>query len=309
MLEQNTDINNVLPIGFIGLGVMGQPMALNLVKAGTELIVWNRSKDKYVPFSEAGAIIADSVDEVFEKSKIIILMLVDNDAIDKVLGRNTKQFASRISDHIIINMSSVAPDYSIGLGMDIHSAGGNYIEAPVSGSRKPAENGELVVLLGGNTEIISQVRPILNPLCKESVICGKVGDALLMKLAINLFLNTMLVGLSEGMHFAAKHGLDLKTYQAAIDSGPMSSNVTKVKIPKLAERDFSVQAATQDAFTSCSLIAEAAEKAKIATPLLNLSRTLYGESVNLGNGRLDMVSVIQAIEKRTDALNQRENQT
>ena len=124
-----------------------------------------------------------------------------------------------------------------------------------------------------------------------------------MKLAINLDLNTMLVGLAEAVHFARRYGLDLDAFKTAIDSGPMASDVTRVKIPKLVMRDFSVQAATADALNSTRLIADAARAAGAVSPLLDLSSTLYDESVRLGNGRLDMVSVIEAIEARTEAVN------
>jgi 3-hydroxyisobutyrate dehydrogenase len=139
-------------------------------------------------------------------------------------------------------------------------------------------------------------------MCREAVFCGPVGNASLMKLAINLYLNSMLVGLAEAVHFAERHGLQLDSFQAAIDSGPMACDVTRVKIPKLIKRDFSVQAATSDAFNSTRLIADAARAAGLASPMLDLSSALYGESVHLGNGRLDMVSVVQAIEARTKAL-------
>jgi 3-hydroxyisobutyrate dehydrogenase len=139
-------------------------------------------------------------------------------------------------------------------------------------------------------------------MCREAVLCGEVSQALLMKLAVNLYLNTMLAGLAEASHFADRHGLDLHRFQAAIDAGPMACDVTRVKIPKLVSRDFSVQAASSDAYNSTRLVAEAARAARLATPLLDLSSALYRETVALGNGRLDMVSVVSAIEARTEKI-------
>ncbi|MBN8949493.1 MULTISPECIES: NAD(P)-dependent oxidoreductase [unclassified Rhizobium] len=289
-------------IGFVGLGVMGQPMALNLAKAGARLVVWNRSPAAADPLREAGAAVAAGVDEVFECARIVILMLVNEAVLDEVLLRGTPDFAKLVSGHIVVSMGSNPPDYSRGLAADIIAAGGRYVEAPVSGSRKPAEMGQLVALLGGDAEAISEVRPLLAPMCRETILCGPVGNALLMKLTVNLYLCTMLAGLAEAAHFAESNGLDLKTFQAAIDSGPMASDLTRVKIPKLVAQDFSVQAATADAFNSTKLIAEAARAVGMASPVLDLCRTLYGESVELGNGRLDMVSVVKAIEARTAAL-------
>ncbi|SCB29066.1 NAD(P)-dependent oxidoreductase [Rhizobium multihospitium] len=289
-------------IGFVGLGVMGQPMALNLAKAGTKLVVWNRSSAAADPLREAGAAVAASVEEVFARTRIVILMLVNETVLDEVLRRGTPDFIKLVSGHIVVSMGSNPPDYSRGLAADILAAGGRYVEAPVSGSRKPAETAQLVALLGGDAEAVAEVRPLLAPMCRETILCGAVGNALLMKLTVNLYLCTMLAGLAEAAHFAESNGLDLKTFQAAIDSGPMASDLTRVKIPKLIAQDFSVQAATADAFNSTKLIAEAARAAGMASPVLDLCRILYGESVELGNGRLDMMSVVKAIEARTAAL-------
>jgi 3-hydroxyisobutyrate dehydrogenase len=289
-------------VGFIGLGVMGQPIALNLANAGTRLVVWNRSPERADPLRLAGASIASSVDEVFARTRIVVVMLVNEAALDAVLRRGTEDFARLVSGRVVVSMGSNAPDYSRALNAEIVAAGGQYIEAPVSGSKKPAEEAQLVLLLGGNAEVVETVRPLLVPMCRESIFCGPVGSALLMKLAVNLYLNAMLVGLAEAVHFADSHALDLDKFQAAIDAGPMACDVTRVKIPKLVNRDFSVQAATTDAFNSTRLIADAARAAGLASPLIDLSSTLYGESVDLGNGRLDMVSVVQAIEARTHAL-------
>ncbi|ENN87363.1 3-hydroxyisobutyrate dehydrogenase [Rhizobium freirei PRF 81] len=289
-------------IGFVGLGVMGQPMALNLAKAGTKLVVWNRSREAADPLREVGAAVAASVEEVFERTRIVILMLVNETVLDSVLQRGTPGFAGLVAGHIVVSMGSNPPDYSRGLAAEIAAAGGRYVEAPVSGSRKPAETAQLVALLGGDAETVAEVRPLLAPMCRETILCGPVGNALLMKLTVNLYLCTMLAGLAEAAHFAERNGLDLATFQAAIDSGPMASDLTRVKIPKLIDRDFSVQAATADALNSTNLIAQAARAAGMASPVLDLCRTLYGESVELGNGRLDMMSVVAAIEARTAAL-------
>lgn len=293
-------------IGFIGLGIMGQPMALNLVRAGTRLVVWNRSPDRCEPLRVAGSSVAASVADVFAQVGIVILMLVNEAATDAVLGRGTPGFAEMVAGHIVINMGSAAPAYSRNLEVDVRAVGGQYIEAPVSGSRKPAEAGHLVALLGGDAQTVEQVRPLLGPMCRETVLCGPVGNGLLMKLSVNLFLNTMIASLAEAVHFADRHGLDLHQFQAAVNAGQMANDVTRVKIPKLIERDFNAQAAMADAFNSCRLIAEAAREVQMASPLLDLARDLYGEAVHLGYGQLDMSAVLQAIEARTTTAHQQQ---
>jgi 3-hydroxyisobutyrate dehydrogenase len=288
-------------VGFIGLGVMGQPMALNLARAGTRLIVWNRSPERCEPLRAAGARVATNPAEVFAQSSVVILMLVNEAATDAVLGRGTRDFAELVAGRIVVNMGSTAPAYSRGLDADIGAAGGRYVEAPVSGSRKPAEAGRLVALLGGDAATVAQVRPLLGPMCHKTVSCGPAGNGLLMKLSLNLFLNTMIASLAEAVHFAGQQGLDLRQFQEALESGPMASDVTRVKLPKLIEQDFTLQAAMSDALNSCRLIAETARDGHVASPMLDLARELYGEAVSMGSGRLDMAAVIHAIEARTDS--------
>ena len=292
-------------VGFVGLGVMGQPMALNLARAGIPLVVWNRTAGRAEPLAQAGADVVTSLDEVFARSRTVLIMLIDEAALDAVLGRGTARFASLVRDHLVVSMASNAPGYSRALAADVADAGGRYLEAPVSGSRKPAEAGALVALLGGDPDAAVQVRPLLEPMCREQLFCGGVGSGLLMKLAVNLYLDTMLAGLAEAVHFADRSGLDLTTFAAAVDAGPMASDLTRVKVPKLVGRDFSVQAAIADAYANTLLIASEARAAGIASPLLDTASTLYGESVRLGPERADMSAVLMAIEARTAALSPR----
>lgn len=290
-----------MDVGFIGLGVMGQPMALNLARAGTRLVVWNRSADKCEALRAAGAKVAECPAEVFRQARIVILMLADDAVMDLVLGRNTADFAGNVGGHIIVHMGTTSPEYSRGLEDDIRAAGGQYVEAPVSGSRKPAEAGQLVVMLAGEPDAVETVRPLLQPIGQEAFTCGMVPNALLMKLAVNLFLITQVTGLAEAAHFAEQQGLDMQQFRAVLDAGPMASSVSRVKIHKLVERDFDVQASIVDVFKNNRLIAEAARAANLASPLLDVCHTLYGETVNLGHGQLDMAAVVHAIQHRTNS--------
>src|SRR5713226_3029978 len=137
------------PIGFIGLGTMGEAMALTLVKAGTRLLVWNRTRAKAEILAAAGADVARETADVFARSATVFLMLVDGGAIDTVLDRGGAAFAARVTGHTVVHMGTTSPAYSRELEADIRSVGGHYVEAPVSGSRKPAEAGRLVAKLAG----------------------------------------------------------------------------------------------------------------------------------------------------------------
>ncbi len=287
--------------GFIGLGVMGQAMALNLARSGTELVVWNRSAAKADPLRMAGAIVATTPAEVFAQAGIVILMLANGDVIDAVLERGMPAFGSNVVDHTIVHMGTTSAEYSRGLEADIRVAGGRYVEAPVSGSRKPAEAGQLVGMLAGERASVEEVRPLLQPICQLTFVCGPVPKALLMKLSVNLFLITMVTGLAEATHFADRHGLDMQLFRAVLDAGPMASSVSRVKLTKLVERDFAVQASIVDVLENNRLVAQAARHAMLASPLLDVCHALFGETLALGHGQADMAAVVHAIEARTDS--------
>ncbi|MEU5892285.1 NAD(P)-dependent oxidoreductase [Streptomyces sp. NPDC047461] len=286
-------------VGFVGLGLMGQPMALNLVRAGTPLVVWNRTPGRCAPLRAAGAEVAESAAEVFDRAGTVILMLADEAAMDAVLGRGTPDFAARVAERTVVHMGTTSADYSSGLEDDVRAAGGRYVEAPVSGSRAPAEQGELVGMLAGDDDAVAAVRPLLAPMCRETFECGAVPGALLMKFSVNLFLITLVTGLTEAFHFADRHGLDQRLLRDVLDAGPMASAVSRMKAPKLLARDFAAQAAAADVLKNNLLIAEAARKADIASPLLDVCHILFGETVDLGHGGEDMVAVVHALETRT----------
>lgn len=290
-----------MTIGFIGLGLMGEPMALNLVRTGMPLVVWNRSPDKCAALRTAGAQVADSAAAVFARARIVILMLASTEAIKDVLGHGSDAFGRRVADRLIVQMGTISPQDSQALDLAIRAAGGRYAEAPVSGSRKPAETGQLVAMLAGETAALAEIRPLLAPLCHQVFDCGAVPGALTMKLAVNLFLITLVTGLAEATHFAQRHGLDLRQFQAILDAGPMASNVSRIKLAKLVADDFAAQASIADVLKNNRLVAEAARRAGLASPVLDICHALYGETENLGLGAQDMAAVIRAIEARTDS--------
>jgi 3-hydroxyisobutyrate dehydrogenase len=274
-------------------------MAQRLASAGTPLVVWNRTPERAAPLREAGARVAADVDEVFAGAEVVLLMLADETAVDTVLGRGTPALAARVAGRTVVHMGTASPEYSHALETDVRAAGGRYVEAPVSGSRVPAEEGQLVAMLAGEPDAVDAVRPLLAPMCRQTFVCGPAPSALLMKLAVNLFLITQVTGLTEAFHFAERQGLDRRLFLDVLDAGPMASGVSRMKAPKLFDRDFSVQAAALDVLKNNRLIAEAARKAQLASPLLDMCHTLFEETVAQGHGDQDMVAVLHAIETRT----------
>jgi 3-hydroxyisobutyrate dehydrogenase len=289
-------------IGFLGLGVMGMPMALNLARAGTQLVLWNRTPGKSAPLEELGAETVDEVRDVFAATRIVIVMLAHEGAIDAVLLRGQPGFDALVRGHTIVQMGTTSPGYSRDLEADVRAAGGAYVEAPVSGSRKPAEAGQLVGMLAGRQEDVDEVRPLVAPMCAQTFVCGAVPRALTMKLSVNLYLIAMVTALAEATHFAERHELDLDLFREILDAGPMASSVSRMKLPKLVAKEFSVQASIRDVHMNSGLVARAARDAGIASPLLDVSDALFGETEAAGHGALDMAAVLLAIAARTERL-------
>ncbi|WP_410658945.1 NAD(P)-dependent oxidoreductase [Amycolatopsis sp. lyj-112] len=285
-------------VGFAGLGSMGTPMAVNLARAGIPLLVWNRTPGRTSAPVAAGAEAVPGAAELFERCDVVILMLADAAAVDAVLDRGRPGFAGRVTGRTIVHMGTTAPGHSRGLEAEILAAGGKYVEAPVSGSRIPAEAGELVAMLAGSPDPVDEVRALLAPLCREVVDCGPVPHGLLMKLAVNVQLTAVVTGLAETVHFARAHGLDLGQLSDVLGAGQLASPVLRVKAPKLVAEDFAPQASIANVLANVELIARTATEAGLTLPLLAAAQALYAETARLGLGDADMVAVVRALEAR-----------
>ncbi|MET0496261.1 MAG: NAD(P)-dependent oxidoreductase [Actinoplanes sp.] len=287
-----------MTVGFLGLGVMGEPMALNLVHAGTPMVVWSRRP----PVSdELQALLAPTAAEAIARADVVLLMLANGDAIDAVLSRGTGDFTA-LKGRTVVQMGTTAPEYSESLARDVIAVGGRYVEAPVSGSRRPAETGQLVAMLAGEPGDVAMVRPLLAPMIRDAIECGPVPQGLLMKLATNLFLINLVTGLAESYHFAERYGLDLERLTAVLNAGQMASDISRIKTVKLRDREFGTQAAVRDVHYNSELIADAARRAGIASPLLDAAEQLYRQAVALGHGSDDMAAVVSALEARTQQM-------
>lgn len=286
-------------VGFIGLGIMGQPMASRLADAAVPLTVWNRSDAAAEALVAAGARRVGNVAEVFAECETVLIMLRNEAVLDSVLRGGPGGLAGLVPGHTVVNTGTVSPAYSRNLAREIESAGGDFVEAPVSGSRRPAEEGALVAMTAGRPAAVEAVTPLLAPLCAQVTPCGEVPAALTMKLTVSTFLMAVVTGLAEAFHFGREHGVDLALLRQVLDAGQMSSPISRVKTAKLVDDDLTPQAAITDVLMNVDLVATAAREARVATPLLDASRELYAEAVERGDGAADMIAVIRAISDRT----------
>lgn len=283
------------PIGFIGLGIMGSAVAANL-QTKASLLVWNRTRSACDPLRAAGAEVALSAAEVFERARIVFIMLSDEAAIDAVLKHDD---GIAFPGRIVVLMSTVSPVYSERLARRIERDGGAYVEAPVSGSRQPALDGKLVAMIAGDPGALDEVEPLMLATSSQVFRCGPVPSALTMKLAVNTFLITLVTGLAESFHFAESNGVDREALQAVLDAGPLASAVSRAKGAKLAAEDWEPHATIPDVRKNSRLVRDHARRTGTACPLMDTCDELYAETEALGHSADDMVAVVSALRQRT----------
>lgn len=278
-------------VGFLGLGVMGTPMALHLARK-FQLVVWNRSASKYPPLVEAGAEIADTPAKAVENSEIAFTMLFDGPSIESILDDDFKR---ALRGKILVNTSSVSVEFSRYLAEQVRQSGGDFIEMPVSGSKVPAEQGQLVDIIAGDPVVAERIKPIVEPMTRAAVYCGPIGMGLMTKYAVNTYSITMTVGLAESMNLARAQGLDVEAFGQVLDAGPMASQYSKLKIAKMLDGDWSPQAAIKDCYNSARLIKEAGSAAKTEMPLIQVCGSLYGQAMQSGLAEEDMIAVAKVV--------------
>jgi 3-hydroxyisobutyrate dehydrogenase len=295
VITTTTRTERDLTLGFLGLGHMGEPMAANLLRARGDLVVWNRSPAAAQRLQTLGARVMATPAVVLDACDTVILMLANLDAINDTLGRTAQSFSAPVRGRVIVNMGTIAPVDSHQLSEALLAHGATYVEAPVSGSRVPAENGALVAMLAGPADVVPHVEELLTPLCRSVFRCGDVPGALTTKLAVNVFLIDMVTGLAEATRFAEGAGIDLEVFRAVLDSGPMSSDVSRMKIAKLLAGDYAAQATIRDVRYNSRLILEQAHRTGTELPLLAASERLLGATEQLGHEDADMVAVLLAL--------------
>ena len=223
-----------MKIGFVGLGIMGGAMATNLLKAGFKVTVWNRSPEKCSPLVGLGASVAASPRAVTEWSDVIIAMMATPAAVKSVRDGEEGIIAGLSSGVGYVDMSTVDAETSLESFSMAHEKGALFLEAPVAGSRKPAEDATLTIMAAGDRELYDVSLPLLEKMGKKILFLGETGSAARMKLANNLVMCGMLTALSEGIALAIKSGLDSAQLLEILDSGAVANPMFRLKGPQIA---------------------------------------------------------------------------
>lgn len=282
-------------IGFIGMGIMGQPMAKNLLKAGHEVMIYNRTREKVMPLVDAGAQLGHSPRELAHWAEAVILMLTGPEAIEAVLNGPDGLLSASDVKPTIINMSTVSPAYTRELASKLHEEGVPFIDAPVSGSKKPAEDGTLVILASGPQELVRAMEPMFLAMGKKVVYCGDAGRGTDMKMSINLLLSVMMAGLSESVVMAERLGLDTQLFLDTVLSGPLSCDFFRLKAPMLQKNEFPPQFPLKHMAKDINFILQAARAKGLSLQVEQAVADYYETAMDNGLEDLDLAAIKKVI--------------
>ena len=289
-----------MKVGFVGLGLMGQPMAKNVAKKGFALSVFNRTPEKALPLKEAGASLAASPKEAAMGAEAVVLMLTGPEAVDQVLDGPQGVLAGLESGKTIVNMSTVPPSYSRRLFERLKSRSIVVLDAPVYGSKKPAEEGALVILAGGPQAKVKEMEPLLLSMGKKVVYCGETGQGSSMKMVVNLLLGIMATGLAEAVNLGQKCGLSTETVLETMLSGPTQCPLFEFKKPMLISDNYGAQFALKHMAKDLRFILQTADETGAAAPAGHVVFQLYRAAVGRGLSEKDYAAVKKVIEMMSD---------
>nr|WP_270495669.1 2-hydroxy-3-oxopropionate reductase [Eisenbergiella porci] len=227
-----------MKIGFIGLGIMGKPMAKNLLKAGYELNICDINKDAVADVAAAGAAAYDTPRETAAESDIILTMLPNSPHVKTVIEGKDGVLEGMKPGTILVDMSSIDPNVSIELEKEVAAAGGEMLDAPVSGGEPKAVDATLSFMCGGKQEVFDRVKPILEKMGSSIVLVGPVGSGNMTKLANQIIVAVNIAALSEALVLATKSGVNPENVYKAIRGGLAGSTVMDAKAPMMLDRNF-----------------------------------------------------------------------
>ena len=225
--------------GFLGLGIMGQAMAANLLKAGFDVTVWNRTAARCESLIRDGASHGETPAEVVANSDITFAMVSDPAAAMELCFGPHGVLEGITPGKGYIDVSTVDPQTSVEIGLAINRKKGRFLEAPVSGSKKPAEDGALVFLCAGDNSLYNEAMPALEVMGKKTFYFGEVAKGAKIKLVINMIMGTMMTAFSEGLSLGEKAGLNMSDVITVLDQGVIANQMFRLKGPMMAEGRFS----------------------------------------------------------------------
>lgn len=286
-----------MKIGFVGLGIMGQPMARNLIKAGYELVVYTLNQDVVEKFVEEGAIGAKSSKEVAELSDVIILMLPNSPECDEVLFGNYGLAEGLTKGKAVIDMSSINPVESQRFADKLSEIGVEFLDAPVSGGEPKAIDGSLAVMVGGKKDTFEKYKDILSVMASSATLVGEVGAGNTTKLANQIIVALNIAAVSEAFILAEKSGVNPKSVYEAIRGGLAGSTVMDSKGPMMIERNFNPGFKIDLHIKDLQNALDTSHKIGLSLPLTSIIMEILQALKIDGQGKSDHSAIIKYYEK------------
>jgi len=279
-------------VAVLGTGIMGAAMARNLLSEGMEVRAWNRSREKAEPLTEDGAEVAESPADAARDADILLTMLTDADVIEKALDGDV--LTALADGGVWLQMSTVGEEGNARLSEMARESGVPYVDAPVLGTKQPAEQGQLVVLASGPEEVRERSEPIFDAVGSKTVWIGEAGAGSRLKLVVNNWIVGLLGVLAETVAFSKTIGVDPSKFLETIEGGPLGLPYAQLKGNMMIEEDFPTSFSARLARKDAGLVLGSAEAHDLQMPVAEAVAGRFDEAIEAGHGEEDMATVYRA---------------
>jgi len=283
-------------IGFVGTGLMGQPMARRLLEGGYPLTVWNRTTQRAKPLLEAGAVWADSPETVAQAADVVMTMVTDSKASEEVICGKNGVLEGSHPGLILIDMGSIAPEVSKSIAVRAKGKGVPMLDAPVTGNPKVASEGKLGIMAGGPRETFDACLPIFEKMGIKIVYAGENGAGTTLKLINNLIMGIAIEAVAEAFVLARKVGIDPQKVIEITSVGGARTGAMETRGPRMARREFSPHFSTNNMYKDLSSVMKLAEEAGVSLPAASISTEMLRAAKSQGKGDLDSCVVMTVLE-------------
>lgn len=284
-------------VGFVGLGVMGLPMASHLVEAGHRVLGYNRSPAAAETLISRGAHGAESLAELAVRSDVVVTMLPDSPDVEEVLFAPNGIASKLGAGALVIDCSTISPQSATSIGARLAEADVAFVDAPVSGGEVGAVSGSLAVMMGGADADVVRAQEILGAFASTMAHVGPIGSGQLVKAANQILVAGNIAMVAEALTLLGRTNVDVRTALGVLNGGLAASRVLEVKGPKMVDRDFSPGFRLDLHYKDLKIALSAAERANVALPLTGIVTQLVQAMRSAGGGSLDHGALIQAVER------------
>ena len=284
-------------IGWIGTGLMGNPMAGHLMNAGYQLNVFNRSRKKAENLIEGGAVWFDTPADLAHHSEIVFTMIGFPKDVEEVYFGEQGIFNVIKKGIVLIDMTTTKPSLAVKIAKEAEKLGAEFIDAPVSGGQVGAINGTLSIMIGGKKEVVDSVMPLFESFGKNMVYQGAAGAGQHTKMCNQITVAGTMIGVCEALIYGAKAGLDLDTMLSSISKGAAGCWTLDILAPKIVKADYSPGFTVDNFVKDLTIALEEAEAMRLSLPGLALVKQLYMTILAMGKGSLGTQSLYLALQK------------